>query len=113
MVRRLTLLAAARPRARRLRRRRRERRHDRRGDDAGCDDRGDRRLRPEVGLVTDIGGLDDRSFNFLANLGLERAEEELGVDGRVLISKADADYVPNLTSLAKARTTTSWSRSAS
>ena len=55
----------------------------------------------KVGLVTDIGGLDDRSFNFLANRGLERAEDELGVAGRVLISKADADYVPNLTSLAK------------
>ena len=55
----------------------------------------------KVGLVTDVGGLDDRSFNFLANQGLERAEDELGVTGRVLISKADADYVPNLTSLAK------------
>ena len=55
----------------------------------------------KVGLVTDIGGLDDRSFNFLANKGLERAEDELGVTGRVLISKADADYVPNLTALAK------------
>ena len=32
-----------------------------------------------VGLVTDIGGLDDRSFNFLANQGLERAQDELGV----------------------------------
>jgi len=55
----------------------------------------------KVGLVTDIGGLDDRSFNFLGNQGLERAQDELGVEGRVLISKADADYVPNLTSLAK------------
>jgi basic membrane protein A and related proteins len=55
----------------------------------------------KVGLVTDIGGLDDRSFNFLANKGLQRAEDELGVEGRVLISKQDADYVPNLTSLAK------------
>ena len=54
-----------------------------------------------VGLVTDIGGLDDRSFNFLANKGLERAESELGVDGRVVISRANADYVPNLSSLAK------------
>ena len=54
-----------------------------------------------VGLVTDIGGLDDRSFNFLANRGLARAEDELGVEGRVVISKAEADYVPNLTSLAK------------
>jgi basic membrane protein A len=55
----------------------------------------------KVGLVTDIGGLDDRSFNFLANKGLERAQDELGVDGRVVISKAEADYVPNLTTLAK------------
>jgi basic membrane protein A len=54
-----------------------------------------------IGLVTDIGGLDDRSFNFLANKGLERAERELGVDGRVVVSRANADYIPNLTSLAK------------
>lgn len=33
---------------------------------------------PKVGLVTDIGGLNDRSFNFLANKGFEQAEEELG-----------------------------------
>ncbi|MDQ3066087.1 MAG: BMP family ABC transporter substrate-binding protein [Actinomycetota bacterium] len=55
----------------------------------------------KVGLVTDIGGLDDRSFNFLANMGLERAQDELGVEGRVLISKRDADYVPNLSTLAR------------
>jgi basic membrane protein A and related proteins len=55
----------------------------------------------KVGLVTDIGGLDDRSFNFLANGGLQRAENELGVEGRVVVSKAEADYVPNLTTLAK------------
>ena len=54
-----------------------------------------------VGLVTDIGGLDDRSFNFLANQGLERAEQQLGVDGRVLISKSNSDYIPNLSTLGK------------
>jgi basic membrane protein A len=54
-----------------------------------------------VGLVTDIGGLDDRSFNFLANQGLMRAEEQLGVEGRVVISRSNADYVPNLSSLAQ------------
>jgi basic membrane protein A len=54
-----------------------------------------------IGLVTDIGGLDDRSFNFLANRGLEQAEEELGVEGRVVISRANSDYVPNLSSLAR------------
>jgi basic membrane protein A len=55
----------------------------------------------KVGLVTDIGGLNDRSFNQLANEGLERAKSELGVDGRVLTSKSDADYVPNLSTLAQ------------
>ena len=55
----------------------------------------------KVGLVSDIGGLDDRSFNFLANQGLERAEEQLGIEGRVLVSRANSDYVPNLSALAK------------
>ena len=55
----------------------------------------------KVGLVTDIGGLNDRSFNALANAGLERAKKELGIDGRVVTSKSNADYVPNLSSLAQ------------
>jgi basic membrane protein A and related proteins len=55
----------------------------------------------KVGLVTDIGGLNDRSFNHLANLGLTNAEKQLGVEGRVLISKSNADYIPNLTTLAQ------------
>jgi basic membrane protein A and related proteins len=55
----------------------------------------------KIGLVTDIGGLDDRSFNFLANKGLEQAQDELGVEGRVVISRANADYIPNLSNLAR------------
>src|SRR4051795_7441879 len=55
----------------------------------------------KVGLVTDIGGLNDRSFNQLANEGLERAKSELGVDTKVLVSKSDADYIPNLSTLAQ------------
>ncbi|MDA0163814.1 BMP family ABC transporter substrate-binding protein [Solirubrobacter ginsenosidimutans] len=55
----------------------------------------------KVGLVTDIGGLNDRSFNQLANQGLERAKSELGVETRVLVSKSNADYVPNLSTLAQ------------
>jgi basic membrane protein A and related proteins len=49
-----------------------------------------------VGLVTDIGGLNDRGFNSLANQGLMNAENQLGVQGDVLESKSDADYIPNL-----------------
>jgi basic membrane protein A len=55
----------------------------------------------KVGLVTDIGGLNDRSFNQLANEGFERAKSELGAEGRVLTSSKNSDYVPNLSSLAQ------------
>ena len=55
----------------------------------------------KVTLVTDIGGLDDRSFNFLANKGLQDAKKKLGVQGNVFISKSDRDYIPNLTRAAR------------
>ena len=55
----------------------------------------------KVGLVTDIGGLQDRSFNQLANEGVQRAQKNLGVQIRVLTSKSNGDYVPNLSSLAQ------------
>jgi len=54
----------------------------------------------KVGLVTDIGGLNDRSFNHLADVGLMDAQSKLGAQGRVLESHSDADYIPNLTTLA-------------
>jgi basic membrane protein A and related proteins len=37
----------------------------------------------------------------LAYVGLQRAEKELGIQGRVLTSKSNADYTPNLTTLAQ------------
>jgi basic membrane protein A and related proteins len=55
----------------------------------------------KVGLVTDIGGLNDRSFNQAAYEGLKRAKSELGVDIRVITSTKNSDYVPNLSSLAR------------
>ncbi|HEV7639856.1 MAG TPA: BMP family ABC transporter substrate-binding protein, partial [Gaiellaceae bacterium] len=55
----------------------------------------------KVGLSTDTGGLNDRSFNHLAYVGLQRAASELGVQTRVVTSKAPSDYIPNLTALAK------------
>jgi basic membrane protein A len=70
------------------------------GDDAGGDGGGGE-AEFRVALVTDIGGLNDRGFNALANDGLERAKDELGVDGRVFISDAASDYVPNLTRAAR------------
>ena len=54
-----------------------------------------------VGLVTDVGQLNDRGFNQLAFQGLQRAERELEVEGRVIESTSDAEYVPNHSSLAE------------
>jgi len=67
----------------------------------GGDDGGQQKIR--VGMVTDIGGLNDRSFNQSAYEGLKRAEKELGADIRVLTSNKNSDYVPNLSSLARQR----------
>ncbi len=55
----------------------------------------------KVGLITDLGQLNDNGFNELAYNGLKRAEKELGVSGRVVESKSAADYVPNMTTLAR------------
>ena len=66
---------------------------------AGAERAGGDSLR--VGLVTDIGQLNDRGFNQLAYEGLKRAEKRLGVDGRVLQSGSAADYIPNMASLAR------------
>ncbi len=53
-----------------------------------------------VGLVTDKGGLNDKSFNHLADVGLKRAEHKLHIKGAVLQSETSADYEPNLTTFA-------------
>jgi basic membrane protein A and related proteins len=55
----------------------------------------------KVGVVTDIGGLNDHGFNHLAYEGLLRAEQQLHITGRVLTSSSGADYTPNLTTLAQ------------
>lgn len=49
-----------------------------------------------VAVITDIGGLNDKGFNSLSNVGLQRAESKLGVDGRVIITQTAADRQPNL-----------------
>jgi len=57
-----------------------------------------------VGLVTDVGGIDDKSFNQgtwdgLRLFGRENGAKE-GTDVKYLQSTAEADYVPNLSTFA-------------
>ena len=71
------------------------------GDNGGGGGGGSTAKSIKAGVVTDIGGLNDRSFNALANKGRKDAQAKLGVETRVLISDSNADYVPNLTTLAQ------------
>jgi basic membrane protein A len=48
--------------------------------------------------ITDTGGVDDKGFNQTAWKGVQDAEKELGVEGKLLESKAETDYEPNINS---------------
>ncbi|GGH37181.1 BMP family ABC transporter substrate-binding protein [Microbacterium album] len=50
-------------------------------------------------LISDEGGWNDRSFNQSAKEGLDRALEELGVEGIEMESNNANDYAPNLETL--------------
>ncbi|HEX6969761.1 MAG TPA: BMP family ABC transporter substrate-binding protein [Micromonosporaceae bacterium] len=53
-------------------------------------------------MVTDTGGIDDRSFNASAWKGLQNAAgENSDIDPKYVASSAEADYVPNLEGYAK------------
>ena len=56
----------------------------------------------KVGLVSDIGRFNDKSFNQSALDGLKRAQRILKVQGRAVESRSASEYVPNLASLARA-----------
>ena len=49
-------------------------------------------------MVTDVGGIDDKSFNASAWKGLQDAKAANdNIDIKYVASKAEADYEPNLT----------------
>ena len=49
-----------------------------------------------IGQVTDLGGIDDKSFNASAFAGAERAVEELGGEAKYLESQQQSDYAKNI-----------------
>jgi basic membrane protein A len=50
--------------------------------------------------VTDTGGADDKGFNQNTWEGVQAAAKKGGFDAKILESKAETDYVPNLNSFA-------------
>jgi basic membrane protein A and related proteins len=65
------------------------------GTGAATDTAGGEKI--SVGVVSDTGGLNDDGFNEFSINGFERAQSELGVEGRVYTSESADDYLPNLT----------------
>jgi len=52
-------------------------------------------------MVTDSGGIDDRSFNATSWKGLEDAQQNLGIQAKYVESKTANDFVPNVESMVQ------------
>ncbi len=53
-----------------------------------------------VGLVTDIGGVNDKAFNQLAWIGVQKATKEMGFQSKFIDSRQPGDYEKNIEALA-------------
>jgi basic membrane protein A len=55
----------------------------------------------KVAVVSDIGGRGDLSFNDMGFKGLDEASRDLGAIPTELVSRTEADYIPNLETAAR------------
>jgi basic membrane protein A len=55
-----------------------------------------------MAIVTDIGSLQDKSFNELANKGRLQAQKQLGIKTRVYVTQKAEDRLPNMLAAANA-----------
>ncbi|WP_040193034.1 BMP family lipoprotein [Clostridium culturomicium] len=71
------------------------------GGSTGDTSKGDEGTKSEVfiGLSTDEGGINDKSFNQTANDGVVKAEKEFGLKYKYLEATKKEDYEPNLQGL--------------
>ena len=53
----------------------------------------------KIGMVADLGGINDESFNQSAWEGLQQAEKDFGVEINVIESKQASEYLQNMESL--------------
>ena len=61
-----------------------------------------RKATVKIAVVTDIGGLNDRSFNHLANLGRLEAQSKLHIPTRIYVTQSAAQRLTNLQAAAQA-----------
>ena len=62
----------------------------------------------KVQMVTDMGGVNDRSFNQLAWEGLQKLNKETGIEVGYTESKQEADYATNLDKAVDSDAQTVW-----
>ncbi|MGM0884837.1 MAG: BMP family lipoprotein [Bacillota bacterium] len=62
----------------------------------------------KIGMVTDVGGVNDKSFNQSAWEGLKKVTAETSAETKYLESKGDADMEPNLNSFVKEEYSLTW-----
>jgi len=62
----------------------------------------------KIALVTDVGGINDQSFNQSAWEGLQKAEKDFSIKASYQESKQDADYQPNMENLLDAGNDLIW-----
>ncbi|WP_410513954.1 BMP family ABC transporter substrate-binding protein [Paenibacillus sp. BR2-3] len=62
----------------------------------------------KLGMVTDVGGVNDKSFNQSAWEALQALEKESGVEIKYLQSESNADYQPNLNQFVKGGYNLTW-----
>jgi basic membrane protein A len=55
----------------------------------------------KAAMVSDTGNINDRSFNHLSKLGLDRSHTKLGIQTRIFISASSSEYIPNLSAAAR------------
>ncbi|WP_027092120.1 BMP family lipoprotein [Cohnella thermotolerans] len=62
----------------------------------------------KIGMVTDVGGVNDKSFNQQAWEALQRIGKDTGAEVKYLESKKDADYETNLNQFVKGGYDLTW-----
>ena len=65
-------------------------------DDAAADPAAEPAGEFKAGMITDVGGINDESFNQSAWSGMTQLETDKGVSVSFIESQKDADYMPNL-----------------
>ncbi|WP_281884692.1 BMP family protein [Paenibacillus sp. YYML68] len=61
-----------------------------------------------IGMITDVGGVNDNSFNQSAWEALQKLNKDTGANVKYLQSKNDTEFIPNLNQMVKSNYSLTW-----